>query len=110
MHSLKARDILFSKRYNKEKAPKIQRDHFKTPKKRMINWKQNYNSRKHLRLDLKNYCRVLDMVIDLRYFTQDNFNYATCLEGILPFFALINYKRVINIEIITLEKLKNEQK
>ena len=97
MHFLKARNILFSKRYSKEKAPKIQRDHFKRHTKRMIDWEQNFNSRKHLRLDLKNYVRVLDIVIEKRFLSQDN--YAKCLEAILPFFALINFKRVINIEI-----------
>ena len=68
LHSQKVREVLFSKRSNKEKAPKI---YGNTIEKKKIDWNLNYNSRLHLKLDLFNYCRVLDVVVDLRWLKED---------------------------------------
>jgi len=61
-HYEKVRKVLFVKRYNRENAPKIQRDLFNTQKKKLVNLSLNYCSNSLIELNYGKYLRSLELV------------------------------------------------
>lgn len=98
-HYEKVRKVLFVKRYNRENAPKIQRDLFNTQKKKLVNLSLNYCSNRLIDLNYGKYLRSLELVFCQSLFKSDNQKDISGekMDVLNPFFEQINFKRVYKI-------------